>query len=236
MPDEYFQSPRFVTIGDLEEKQIFFDTKKFRDRCHGDVPKCDVIIKGRVTRSRKGCDHTYIYESEDGYMTLKAKKHFMKYKIYRNDYCIAELHSNIFGSHYRFYLHECENLIINYKFGLCRSKGPREFEIIYLAKKFNGHLIEYWKEDYSNRFKVLTNRKPLYSAETNSFVLNFNGRVTMPSVKNFQIVHPMELSSVTLTFGKIDKDSFVLDYGHPWSPIRAFGIALTALDFKVGCE
>ena len=32
-------------------------------------------------------------------------------------------------------------------------------------------------------------------AESESFVLNFNGRVTKASVKNFQIVHPEDRKS-----------------------------------------
>lgn len=36
---------------------------------------------------------------------------------------------------------------------------------------------------------VLHNKSPQWNDETQSYVLNFNGRVTLASVKNFQIVH-----------------------------------------------
>lgn len=35
----------------------------------------------------------------------------------------------------------------------------------------------------------LRNKAPVWNEETSSHVLNFNGRVTQASVKNFQIVH-----------------------------------------------
>lgn len=36
----------------------------------------------------------------------------------------------------------------------------------------------------------LRNKAPSWNEETQSYVLNFHGRVTQASVKNFQIVHP----------------------------------------------
>ena len=35
----------------------------------------------------------------------------------------------------------------------------------------------------------LRNKAPVWNEETQSYVLNFHGRVTQASVKNFQIVH-----------------------------------------------
>ncbi|KAG8588941.1 hypothetical protein GDO81_006165 [Engystomops pustulosus] len=35
----------------------------------------------------------------------------------------------------------------------------------------------------------LHNKSPVWNDETQSYVLNFHGRVTHPSIKNFQIVH-----------------------------------------------
>lgn len=39
---------------------------------------------------------------------------------------------------------------------------------------------------------VLKNREPVWCDETGSYVLNFNGRVSQASVKNFQLVHPRD--------------------------------------------
>lgn len=35
----------------------------------------------------------------------------------------------------------------------------------------------------------LCNKTPVWNEDTQSYVLNFHGRVTQASVKNFQIVH-----------------------------------------------
>lgn len=78
----------------------------------------------------------------------------------------------------------------------------------------------------------MTSRPTL--TETQSYVLNFNGRVTLASVKNFQIVHDNDLDYILLQFGRIPEDSFTLDFQYPMSAITAFGIALTSFDAKVG--
>lgn len=44
----------------------------------------------------------------------------------------------------------------------------------------------------SNTDKLVTlmNKSPSWNEQTQSYVLNFHGRVTQASVKNFQIIHP----------------------------------------------
>lgn len=43
---------------------------------------------------------------------------------------------------------------------------------------------------------VLRNKQPQWSESTQSYVLNFGGRVTQASVKNFQIIHPDDGKSI----------------------------------------
>jgi len=45
---------------------------------------------------------------------------------------------------------------------------------------------------------VLRNKQPMWSEESQSFVLNFEGRVTLASVKNFQIVPDLDLGIINL--------------------------------------
>jgi Tub family len=54
-----------------------------------------------------------------------------------------------------------------------------------------------------------------------AYVLNFNGRVTMASVKNFQLVSPDDHETVVLQFGRVAKDVFNVDYQWPLSPLQA---------------
>lgn len=74
------------------------------------------------------------------------------------------------------------------------------------------------------------------STETQSFVLNFNGRVTQASVKNFQIVHDNDLDYIVMQFGRVERDSFTMDYKYPMCLLQAFSIALTSFDAKLACE
>lgn len=53
-----------------------------------------------------------------------------------------------------------------------------------------------------------------------AYVLNFNGRVTMASVKNFQLVDPEDQENVLLQFGRVGKDVFNMDYQWPLSPLQ----------------
>ncbi|RHN42116.1 putative transcription factor TUBBY family [Medicago truncatula] len=67
--------------------------------------------------------------------------------------------------------------------------------------------------------------------------LNFKGRVTVASVKNFQFVaavdpshnvSPEEQERVILQFGKIGTDIFTMDYSYPLSAFQAFAICLAS--------
>ena len=70
-----------------------------------------------------------------------------------------------------------------------------------------------------------------------SYCLNFAGRVTHASVKNFQLVdEDDEREDVLLQFGKVGKDVFTMDYAYPMSALQAFAICLTSFDNKLACE
>ncbi len=65
--------------------------------------------------------------------------------------------------------------------------------------------------------------------EVGAFVLNFNGRVTMASVKNFQLVDSSDpTEQVLLQFGRVQKDKFTMDFSHPLSVFQAFSICLSS--------
>ncbi len=42
----------------------------------------------------------------------------------------------------------------------------------------------------TDKLVTLVNKSPSWNEQTQSYVLNFHGRVTQASVKNFQIIHP----------------------------------------------
>ena len=83
-------------------------------------------------------------------------------------------------------------------------------------------------------FFLLGNKLPVFAR--GSYRLNFGGRVTRPSVKNFQLVTPQDHDSVVLQFGKVGKDDFTMDFQWPLSPFQAFALTLSSFDSKLACE
>ncbi|CBY42646.1 unnamed protein product [Oikopleura dioica] len=83
---------------------------------------------------------------------------------------------------------------------------------------------------------VLQNKSPVWNEDSQSYVLNFHGRVTQASVKNFQIIHEKEPEYIVMQFGRVDEDVFTMDYRYPLCAIQAFSIALSSFDNKLACE
>ncbi|RWW76402.1 hypothetical protein BHE74_00015509 [Ensete ventricosum] len=92
---------------------------------------------------------------------------------------------------------------------------------------------------------MLKNKAPRWHEQLQCWCLNFRGRVTVASVKNFQLVAAVDPSyhvslaeqeKVILQFGKIGKDIFTMDYRYPLSAFQAFAICLTSFDTKPACE
>ncbi|XP_066391461.1 tubby-like F-box protein 11 isoform X2 [Miscanthus floridulus] len=83
---------------------------------------------------------------------------------------------------------------------------------------------------------VLKNKSPRWHEPLQCWCLNFHGRVTVASVKNFQLVASGESDlnnqdddDVILQFGKVGKDLFTMDYRYPISAFQAFAICLSCL-------
>ena len=99
-------------------------------------------------------------------------------------------------------------------------------------------------DDMLNRMKdrnlkdlcYLINKPPRWNEQVGAYVLNFSGRVTMASVKNFQLVDPDEQNAVVLQFGRVGKDQFTMDMQWPMSPFQAFAITMSSFDSKIACD
>jgi len=80
----------------------------------------------------------------------------------------------------------------------------------------------------------LQNRPPWWNVELGAFVLNFGGRVSVASVKNFQLCDRHNHDDSMLQFGRIEgRHSFTMDYAHPLSAVQAFAIAISSLQSKI---
>lgn len=111
----------------------------------------------------------------------------------------------------------------------------------------------------TDQLVTLVNKFPSWNEQTQSYVLNFNGRVTQASVKNFQIIHPdngkltlwlcllvfcllphflysFAEDYIVMQFGRVAQDVFSMDYSFPLCALQAFAIALSSFDGKLACE
>eukprot|EP00128_Syssomonas_multiformis_P012561 Colp12_sorted_trinity150504_noHs@25853 len=137
---------------------------------------------------------------------------------------------------------------VSYDTNLLGLKGPRKMTVIIPGMRSDGTRVDFRpqgnEDTLLDRHKsknmtdllVLHNKSPVWNEETQSYVLNFHGRVTVASVKNFQIVHDNDLDYIIMQFGRVGDEAFTMDYQYPMSAIQAFGIALSSFDGKLACE
>nr|KAF6342312.1 TUB like protein 1 [Myotis myotis] len=97
-------------------------------------------------------------------------------------------------------------------------------------------LLVRWQNKTLESLIELHNKPPFWNEATGSYTLNFQGRVTQASVKNFQIVHADDPDYIVLQFGRVAEDAFTLDYRYPLCALQAFAIALSSFDGKLACE
>ncbi|KNC49789.1 TULP3 protein [Thecamonas trahens ATCC 50062] len=174
---------------------------------------------------------------------------------------VAKLRSNFIGTAFTFYDHgeapdkasagediRCELAAVLYESNILGFKGPRKMTVLIPAMRMDGKahvwrpdsqglgLISKHKANERDEMLCLTNKSPVWNEESQSYVLNFNRRVSHASVKNFQIVHPEDPSYIIMQFGRIGDHEFTMDYRYPMTALQAFGIALSSFDNKLACE
>ncbi|XP_058634506.1 tubby-related protein 1-like isoform X1 [Onychostoma macrolepis] len=137
---------------------------------------------------------------------------------------------------------------IIYETNVLGMKGPRRMIVIIPGMTKDGErvpirprsendglLIRHQNRNMENLIE-LRNKTPVWNEDTASHVLNFNGRVTQASIKNFQIVHNKDQDYIVMQFGRVADDAFTLDYRYPLCAVQAFAIALSSFDGKIACE
>ncbi|KAL9251677.1 Tubby-like F-box protein 7-like protein [Drosera capensis] len=140
-----------------------------------------------------------------------------------------------------------------YKFNLLKSRGPRRMVCSLRCPSSSGHASndqvvntkEKSSESFQPGYTVLKNKAPRWHEHLQCWCLNFHGRVTVASVKNFQLMATVDQSQpdgrgdeevVLLQFGKVSDDTFSMDYRQPLSAFQAFAICLTSFGTKMACE
>ncbi|XP_050951800.1 tubby-related protein 1 isoform X4 [Labeo rohita] len=137
---------------------------------------------------------------------------------------------------------------IIYETNVLGFKGPRKMSVIIPGmdddnervpirpRTDNESILMRCQNRQMDNLIELHNKTPVWNDDTASYVLNFSGRVTQASVKNFQIVHSKDSSYIVMQFGRVADDIFTLDYNYPMCAVQAFAIALSSFDGKLACE
>ena len=86
----------------------------------------------------------------------------------------------------------------------------------------------------SNKHKIayFRTRKPEFCKMSGSFKMNFDGRISLPSVKNF-ILEDVVTKEEVLMFGKNGEDVFNMDISYPLSPFIAMCIIAPYFQSKI---
>ncbi|XP_068613676.1 tubby-related protein 3-like [Brachionichthys hirsutus] len=135
-----------------------------------------------------------------------------------------------------------------YETNVLGFKGPRKMTVIIPGMNMTFDRVPVrpqneqesllsWCQNHSmDNLIELHNKAPVWNEDTQSYVLNFHGRVTQASVKNFQIVHDNDPDYIVMQFGRVAEDIFTLDYNYPMCALQAFAIGLSSFDSKLACE
>jgi len=178
------------------------------------------------------------------------------------DSFVGKLRSNFWGTEFVLYnrgqqTQQCagvknatfwnENGVIAYQSNVFGMGGPRKFGCFLPSlNPKNIHSItetstskgiqEKYRSGNLSDIQVLVNRTPKWNASIGGWMLNFKGRVTRASVKNFQLIDAANYEEVVLQFGRVGDHKFTMDFTYPLTPLQAFAICLSSIDIKLACE
>eukprot|EP00756_Hemistasia_phaeocysticola_P022683 Hpha_TRINITY_DN15848_c4_g22::TRINITY_DN15848_c4_g22_i1::g.189060::m.189060 len=222
----------------------------YLDRSSG-TPEQNFLLAGRKRKKNKTSNYLISMDKED---------------LHRNSgNFYGKVRSNFVGTEFTVYdkgekptkdggLQQRQELAaVMYQTNILVSKGPRQMQVCVPRVDDATGRRAVWKQEAedsellvqalknpddprSSEIMKLENKKPSWNDELRAYVLNFDGRVTVASVKNFQLVDVRNPEKVLVQFGKVGPDRFNLDFQYPICGLQAFAIALTAFDNKLACE
>ncbi|XP_009001666.1 tubby-related protein 3 isoform X1 [Callithrix jacchus] len=182
-------------------------------------------------------------EGESYVGKLRSNLMGTKFTVYDRGICPIKGRGLIGTAHTR-----QELAAISYETNVLGFKGPRKMSVIipgmtlnhkqipYQPRNNHDSLLSRWQNKAMENLIELHNKAPVWNSDTQSYVLNFRGRVTQASVKNFQIVHKNDPDYIVMQFGRVADDVFTLDYSYPLCAVQAFAVGLSSFDSKLACE
>ncbi len=113
-------------------------------------------------------------------------------------------------------------------------EGPDEVEEPFLWKPLHSkeEILMQWKEGNFEHMSFYENKKPHFDESIGAYTLDFDGRVTMASSKNYLLVSSHALEEIYCRFGRVENREFTMDVRYPLSPVQALGISLSSIVTK----
>ncbi|CAD8045638.1 unnamed protein product [Paramecium sonneborni] len=99
------------------------------------------------------------------------------------------------------------------------ANEPRYFDTVFLNLDTKS-----WEE--------LITLRPHYNQEKDCYQLNFFGRAKIASARNFQLIKAGDDKTIQLLHGKMEPNSFNLDFRPPLSILQAFAISMVSISSK----
>mmetsp|Transcript_35519 Transcript_35519/g.111101 ORF Transcript_35519/g.111101 Transcript_35519/m.111101 type:complete len:446 (+) Transcript_35519:95-1432(+) len=203
------------------------------------------LLSGR--RRKKNKQSTYLISTDEKDLARKSDSYTGKVK------------SNFVGTEFTIYDNgknptrkkeeaevRVELGVVQYDRNVLGSNGPRKMQVWLPKTSKSGEREKIQPTSVEDKMSSkiskehnyirLVNKTPRWNENLGAFCLNFQGRVTVASVKNFQLVDENSPDRVVLQFGKCSEDIFTMDYSYPLCALQAFAICLSSFDHKLACE
>ncbi|XP_063981864.1 tubby-related protein 4 isoform X2 [Diachasmimorpha longicaudata] len=111
--------------------------------------------------------------------------------------------------------------------GQCQEQSPKSYRNLETFQKAQLRQKLKLKATGTSGHKaeelVMHNKAPMWNELSQVYQLDFGGRVTQESAKNFQIEYR---GKQVMQFGRIDGNAYTLDFQYPFSALQAFSVAL----------
>ena len=227
------------------------------DFLNASVPETSVLSLIVKRDSKDECYQIYDNNLLRNILTVKKDGRSL-YRMYQKDMSkkikglgieIGKIKSNFLGTEFHCYYKKNESsekkhsISVKYETNILGLNGPRKMSVFipsskYLTTKCDNLLEHYesspYKEDSGiNKF---INKPPRWNEKISAYVLDFKGRATCSSVKNFILVKSENEKREYILFGKVGKDVFNLDVRHPFSIFQAVALGISSFEKKLGCE
>jgi hypothetical protein len=121
-------------------------------------------------------------------------------------------------------------------------RGPRKIAAYIGEGSYSAALNKVYEKEQeyevAKTVRKYRNKVPKWCDDVGSYVLNFYGRASVSSIKNFVIVEDKdpEVALPKVLFGKFGKELFNLDVRYPFSILQAATLAISSFDRKLACE